>query len=96
MKIKVMGLTEQDIENGFEIGKNYEVNRVDISGDTYSYDIWYQISNGKYNTCLQDLSGEDVEYDERIDKVLNDIESLLEKYDFPIKFNIEMNINLEK
>lgn len=97
MKIKLHGLFEKDIENGFEINKEYEVNKVEISGDYCAYDVWYYITNELNNTtCFQDLNVEEIGIDDRITKFIdnfNDFQKtmgdLLYKFEFKIDLESE-------
>jgi hypothetical protein len=99
MKIKLNGLFEQDIENGFETQKEYEVNKVEISGDYCAYDVWYYITNEKGNTtCFQDLMVEEVGIDDRIEKFVANFNDFLtfNNSDLPYKFEFKIDLESEE
>lgn len=96
MKIKLHGLFEKDIENGFETNKEYEVNKVEISGDYCAYDVWYYISNEKGNTtCFQDLNVEEIGIDNRVDKFIANFNDFLTFNNADLPFKFEFKIDLE-
>ena len=98
MRIKLHGLFERDIENGFEIQKEYNVNKVEVSGDYCAYDVWYYITNEKGNTtCFQDLMVEEIGIDDRIDKfidIFNDFQKTMG--DLPYKFEFKIDLESEE
>lgn len=95
MKIKLLGLFEDDIKNGFETHKEYTVNKVEISGDYCAYDVWYYITNEKGNTtCFQDLNVKESETDDRLDKFIenfNEFQKTMGELPYKFEFKIDLD-----
>ena len=94
MKIKLLGLFEDDIKNGFETHKEYIVNKVEISGDYCAYDIWYYITNEKGNTtCFQDLNVKESETDEKLNYFILRFINFQREINLPYKFNFKIDLD---
>lgn len=97
MKIKLLGLFEDDIKNGFETHKEYTVDKVEISGDYCAYDVWYYITNEKGNTtCFQDLNVKESETDERLNYFILRFINFQREMNLPYKFNFKIDLDQEE
>jgi hypothetical protein len=97
MKIKLIGLTEKDKDNGLKSGDIFEVTKVEIEGDYCAYDIWYYIKfNGK-QYVFSDFQIEVVEEDERFSKLEENINktTFADYKDMPFKFKYEIDVEIE-
>jgi hypothetical protein len=101
MIIKLLHLFEDDKNKGFELNKEYTVNKVQISGDYCAYDIWYYITNELNNaTCFMDLNVEEVGKDKRLDKFIANFNDFLtfnnNNTNIPYKFQFELHMDCEE
>ncbi|WP_252251190.1 hypothetical protein [Clostridium sp. VAP52] len=96
MKIKPLMLNKEDVEKGFKCDIEYEVDKINVSGDCQAYDVWFHVTNDKNNELwIQDL------YDTNV--VPRDITSLLNSiydmvctyYKIPFKFNFDIDVDEE-
>ena len=87
MEIKILDLTNDEIEAGYEIGQVLNVNTVEIIGDTTGYDLYYKDDKGTY---FHDIIVEQMNEDSDLDKVLMVINKL--DYEIAASFKIVVNV----
>ena len=97
MKIKLLGVTDEELKQGFNTKEEYSVMEITISGDTYAYDIWYKIKSNKdivtwqQDLCIEEINeNEDKEYEKflkDIDCFINNHQETMFNFDFSYRFN---------
>lgn len=91
MKIKLLGLSEAEIEKGFEVDKVYTVDKVEISGDMYAYDIWYLCQGSFFHSIMV----EEVKGDIRVEKIIKYIDKMTDdnlKNEICFKFKYDIDL----
>jgi hypothetical protein len=94
MKIRLLGVSESSLDCDFKINDIHDVLKVEVSGDTSAYDIFYMVeSKTGHRIWVQDITVEEVissaEHDEFIRKINRFIKKQYKNHlQFKFKFEI--------
>lgn len=92
MKIKLLGISEDEKAKGFNVGDVCVVDKVEISGDCYAYDIFYKCGDMWFHSILS----EEVSSDIRVDMFIKHVDNLIaenSKNEVLFKFKYELDLN---
>lgn len=97
MKIKLTSITEEIKKLGFVLNDTYNVQEIEVSGDSRSYDVWYEIKS-KTNeiTLMQDLLVKELGTNDKFDKFIDILNEKIfnnnefEELPYKFKFNFPL------